>query len=308
VATPRCNHGLGIKQYTQVIFRGVSSPLGQRIAGVLLGIGLPLLSAGLIALIVNASEMISPILGFGITTIAISSCWATRSLRQAAEAVINPLSKGNLDDAREQLQHYVGRDTASLSAAEILRALLESVSENATDGVFAPLFYSLCGLFISPTWGVAAAFAYKSLSTLDSMVGYRTAPYTHLGWCSARLEDAATWLPCRLTVVTIAVISGHFLQVIRICQRDAPADPSPNSGWSECAYAAALGIQLGGLNYYQGKPSYKPLLGNNLEPITLNKLTIALNLTRYGFLIWLGAGLIGLAFRYHLHCGYHLFV
>lgn len=202
--------GWGIKHYTQMVFRWVSAPLGQRIAGILLGIGLPLISAGFAALLVDISQIISPALGFGVTTIAIASCWAARSLRQATEAVINPLSKGDLDEARAQLQQYVGRDTASLSTAEVLRALLESISENATDGVFAPLFYSLCGWLISPTWGVAAAFAYKGLSTLDSMVGYRTAPYTHLGWCSARLEDAATWLPCRLTVITIAMMSGHF--------------------------------------------------------------------------------------------------
>jgi len=295
--------GWGIEHYSQFVFRWFSSPQKQNIAGILLGIGFPLLSAVLSASFVIASGLLSPILGFGIAIILIASCWAARSLRDAAEDVVNPLGDGDIDTAREKLKHYVGRDTANLSEAGILRALLESISENATDGVFAPLFYSLLGLSISPAWGVALAFAYKCLSTLDSMVGYRTAPYTYLGRFSARLEDIATWLPCRLTVLTIAILSGHFQKVLRVCQRDAPADPSPNSGWSECAYAVALAVQLGGFNYYQGQPRYKPLLADDLEPITIDKVTLALRLTRHGFLLWLGLGWIGLTWRYHLHCG-----
>lgn len=295
--------GWCISYYTKVVFDWVSSPIGQYIAGACLGIGLPLGIVFLSMFIITVSKTLSLLLSFSIATVLMASCWAAKSLRSAAEEVIYLLENRGLDAARKQLKYYVGRDTTELSKTEILRALLESISENATDGVFAPLFYSLLGLFISPEWGVSAALAYKGLSTLDSMVGYRTSPYQHLGCVSARLEDVATWLPCRVTVLTIAIMSGSFKQVLTICQRDASTDPSPNSGWSECAYAAALNIQLGGLNYYQGEPKYKPLLGDCLESITTSKIEQALHLTRYGVLMWLSLGVGGLIFRYHIHCG-----
>ncbi len=110
--------------------------------------------------------------------------------------------------------------------------------------------------------------AYKAASTLDSMVGYREVPYTYLGWFSAKLEDGLTWLPCRLTVLTLSLLSGKPLHIWKICQRDAPQDPSPNSGWSECAYAAVLGVQVGGINHYRGIEKHKPLLGDVTHPIT----------------------------------------
>jgi adenosylcobinamide-phosphate synthase len=135
---------------------------------------------------------------------------------------------------------------------------------------------------------VGGAIAYKAASTLDSMVGYRDAPYTYIGWASARCDDVLTWLPCRLTVLTIALLSGRPGHVLRVCRRDAPQDPSPNAGWSECAYAAALGVQVGGLNLYRGLPKPKPLLGNPDHPITPAIIRRAMALTRTTFLLWLG--------------------
>jgi adenosylcobinamide-phosphate synthase len=123
------------------------------------------------------------------------------------------------------------------------------------------------------------------------MVGYRVEPYTDLGWFSAKLEDVLTWLPCRLTVITLALLSGKPKEVWRLCLRDATKDPSPNSGWSECAYAAILGVQLGGTNWYQGVAKDKPLLGDPVYPITPDKIYQALQLTRYCFLIWLGVAI-----------------
>jgi adenosylcobinamide-phosphate synthase len=119
------------------------------------------------------------------------------------------------------------------------------------------------------------------------MVGYRSPPYTYLGWFSARLEDCLTWLPCRLTVITLALLSGKPLHVWRICQRDAIKDSSPNSGWSECCYAAILGVQMGGTNWYRGIASYKPLLGDAIYAIAPTHIQKALQLTRYCFLLWL---------------------
>ena len=138
------------------------------------------------------------------------------------------------------------------------------------------------------------ALAYKAASTLDSMVGYQQEPFTDLGWFSAKFEDILTWIPCRLTVLTLAILSGKPILVLSICRRDAPQDPSPNSGWSECIYAAILGVQLGGKNTYQGVIKEKPLLGDPLNPITPQSIQKALNLTRICCLLWLGSGITGL--------------
>ena len=167
-----------------------------------------------------------------------------------------------------------------------MRALLETVAENAVDGVTAPLFYAIAGSF-SPFGAVPVTLAYKAASTLDSMVGYLREPYTDLGWFSAQLEDRLTWLPCRLTVLWLCLASARPLSVWRICRRDGIKDPSPNSGWSEAAYAAVLGVQLGGKNTYQGVVKEKPLLGDNKETISTEKIFLALRLTRYCFLTWL---------------------
>ena len=205
----------------------------------------------------------------------------------AVKDVSDAIAQEDLREARIRLSRYVGRDTENLSESEILRALLETVGENAVDGVTAPLFYAILGSFVPGLGLLPLALAYKAASTLDSMVGYRREPYTDLGWFSAQLEDRLTWLPCRLTVLTLSLFSRKPLQVLSICRRDGVKDPSPNSGWSEAVYAAILGVQLGGKNIYQGVVKEKPLLGDDLEPIAIDKLDRALNLTRYCFLSWL---------------------
>lgn len=266
--------------------------LGVGLAGLLIGGGGLLSWFGLQAL-----RQISPLFAWSAEVVLLASCFAGRSLRQAADDVLQPLNRSLADDspdvdlpeARKRLSMYVGRDTDALSAEEIRRAILETASENAVDGVFAPLFYAILGA----TWGLAAplALAYKAASTLDSMVGYKEAPYTDLGWFSARFEDGLTWLPCRISVLAIALLSSKPAHVLRLCRRDAPADPSPNAGWSECAYAAALGVRLGGANTYGGKLKMKPFLGNAERPITDMAIAQAYQLTRQGFLLGLGIGI-----------------
>ncbi len=279
-----------IGRITAGILRLKLSPLAERGLGVLLGAGI-ILSTGLAGWgLVALAQRLHPAIGLVVETILLASCFAGRSLRQAAEEVLVPLEADDIPTARNHLARYVGRDTDQLDRAEIQRAVLETVSENATDGVLAPLFYGLVGALL-PLGSVPLALAYKAASTLDSMVGYREAPYTYLGWFSARLEDGLTWLPCRLTVITIALLSGRPRWVLRLCRRDAPADPSPNAGWSECAYAAALGVQLGGPNTYRGLVKVKPLLGDAVQPITGDRIAQALALTRRAALLWLVLGL-----------------
>jgi len=295
--------GWGIQAYQTLVFRWLKAPWQQRLAGIGLGLGLPLLSGAIAGGTVWLLWQWRPGVGVLMAVVMTASCFAGRSLRDAVEDVLIPLHRNDLAEARRRLSQYVGRDTETLSASEVLRAVLETLSENATDGVLAPLFYSLVGSAIAPPLGVGAAIAYKALSTLDSMIGYQTPPYVDLGWFSARSEDVATWLPCRLTVLTIALLSGHPHRVLRLCHRDARADPSPNAGWSECAYAAALGVQLGGINTYRGQIRPKPLLGDPLRPIDVPMIRQGLRFTRWACLLWLVIGLIGLSFRYGLNCG-----
>lgn len=270
----------------------------QRLAGIVLAFIL-IIGSGLSGwLIITIAKSLHPLLGMTVESILLASCFAFHSLRNAAVDVIQPLTTEQLETARQILTNYVGRDTQNLSAVEVVRAVLETVTENAIDGVMAPLFYAIIGALVPLLGPVPLALAYKASSTLDSMVGYKEAPYTYIGWFSARLEDSLTWFPCRLTVITLGLLSGKPVHVWRICRRDAVQDPSPNSGWSECAYAAILGVQMGGTNWYRGVAKHKPLLGDSINPITPSSIDKALQLTRYSFLLWLVIGLLIIYIRH----------
>ncbi len=280
--------GWWIDRFVQIVLKYCLSPNSRRWAGVVLCWVTILGTGGITWLLIYLCQWVHPWLGVGVESIALASCFAGRSLRQAAVDVLAAVATEDLDAARSKLRMYVGRDTDRLNIADIYRAIFETISENAIDGVMAPLFYAILGSFIPIIGATPLAMAYKAASTLDSMVGYRREPYADLGWCSAKSEDLLTWFPCRLAVLTLSLISGKPFTVWRLCWRDARRDPSPNSGWSECAYAAAVGVQVGGINYYRGQVQEKPLLGDNLQPITPMIIQQGLQLTRDSFLIWIG--------------------
>ena len=194
----------------------------------------------------------------------IWSLLACRDLDVEAGRVVHALGQNNPRQARQWLSWIVGRDTATLDEPEILRATFETVAENLSDGVVAPLFWLAIG-------GPAGMAAYKAINTLDSMVGHRNERYSEFGWASARLDDAANVIPARLTAVLIwiaALLPGfHARRSFQVTLRDGGSQPSPNSGYPEAAVAGALGVQLGGLNFYQGKPQPKALLGDSVVPL-----------------------------------------
>ena len=233
----------------------------------------------------------SSLAGIIIESILLASCFAGRSLRLAAIDVFIPLNNNKIDLARIKLSQYVGRETRNLSKKEIWRTILETIAENSIDGVMAPLFYAIVGALCPYINSLAFALAYKASSTLDSTIGYKKEPFTDIGWFSANLEDILTWIPCRLGVLTLAILSGRPYYVLSICNRDGDKDLSPNSGWSESIYAAVLEIQLGGKNIYNGIVKEKPLLGEPIKPVTFNALKKALVLTRVCSLLWLGLGI-----------------
>ncbi len=191
----------------------------------------------------------------------VALAWTTlamRSLIDAANGVIDALERDDIAAARTRLAMIVGRDTDSLDEAEIARAVIETVAESLCDGVVAPMFYLALG-------GVPLAMAYKAVNTLDSMIGHREFPYLYFGRVAARLDDIANFLPARLTAAAIAGAAALTRNDAReswtVFRRDGSKHPSPNAGQSEAAMAGALGVRLGGMNYYDGKPSAKPALG-----------------------------------------------
>jgi len=195
----------------------------------------------------------------------IYSLLACRDLDVEASLVIRALERDDIGDARRKLSRIVGRDTDALNEAEILRALFETIAENLSDGVIAPLFY----LAIS---GPACMAAYKALNTLDSMVGHRNVRYREFGWASARLDDVANFIPARVTAALICIAAAllpglNGRRAFRIALRDGATQPSPNAGYPEAAFAGAFGVRLGGLNFYEGVASRKPFLGDALVPL-----------------------------------------
>ena len=189
----------------------------------------------------------------------IYSLVAIRDLDRHAVRVVEALRLEDLAAARERLSWIVGRDTAGLGETDILRATVETVAENLSDGIVAPLFYLALG-------GPAAMAAYKAVNTLDSMVGYRDERYSDFGWFSARADDVINWIPARLTAVLVWIVSllpGYsFSGAVRFTWRDGASQPSPNSGYPEAAAAGALGVRLGGENSYRGVVSRKAFLGD----------------------------------------------
>ena len=219
------------------------------------------------------------------------------------------LEPGPLEPARQRLAWFVGRDTAGLDRAGILRAAAESASENAVDGLFGPLFWMLVGaalllaghgpagiLGLAGPGPLALAWAYKASSTLDSMLGYRRGRLLWLGTAGARLDDLLTWLPCRLVALGLPLAAGQPGQswrLFRAALADGAADPSPNAGVSQAAYAHAVGVQLGGANRYGGQWRQKPLLAQGQPPADRRAILTILALSRRLEALWLAAALGG---------------
>lgn len=212
--------------------------------------------------IVEGCFFVNPLFGMIIIAILASLTLATGSLYKESKAVIDALTRGNMEEARKNLSMIVGRDTDNLYEAEILRAVIETVSENLSDGIVAPMFYLTIG-------GLPLAMAYKAVNTLDSMVGYKNARYSDIGCFSAKMDDVLNWIPARITGLIIIIASFilrfNWRDSWRIMRRDGRNHSSPNSGIPEAAVAGSLGIQLGGNISYFGKVTHKPTIGDRLR-------------------------------------------
>jgi adenosylcobinamide-phosphate synthase len=195
------------------------------------------------------------------TAAATAVCVAGRMLGDTALGVAVHLDAGDLDRARAALPALVGRDPATLDAAGIARAVIESVAENTVDAVVAPALWAAA-------LGAPGAGVHKAASTLDSMVGHRSPRYRRFGWAAARLDDSMAWVPARTTVLLVAAVRPRRARaVVTAVRRDAFAHPSPNAGVAEAAFAGALGLRLGGEVRYGDRIEHRPTLGDGRPPV-----------------------------------------
>ena len=261
------------------------TPEGLRMAGGFLAVG-TVLPAGLVCWgTLLLADGIHPLAGLLLEAWICCQCLAARSLGREAQNVLSALKYRGLLAARQAVARIVGRDTQNLDEAGVIRAAVETVAENTSDGVVAPLFWLMVG-------GAPLGLCYKAVNTLDSMVGYRNERYLDFGRCSARLDDLVNWIPARLSALFM-ILAAFLLgqdgkRAAAVWRRDRRKHPSPNSAQTESACAGALGVQLAGPSYYGGILHQKPTLGAPCRPIQPEDIRLAVRL------MW-GTALLALA-------------
>lgn len=237
----------------------------QRLAGVTAVLIIVGGTAATAVMALSLAYRIHPWLGDAVSILILYTVFATRDLANHAFPVYRALQAHDLPTARRLVARIVGRDTAVLDEPGIIRAAVESVAENTVDGITAPLFFAALG-------GPVAGLTYKAISTLDSTFGYKNERYLHFGWAAARLDDAAAWAPARLTLPIFAIASaisgGRPLSAWRLGLRDGRKHASPNSGFAEASVAGALGVQLGGPLFRQGRRVDLPSIGEPIESLS----------------------------------------
>ncbi len=267
--------GAYISSFEKQARKLAKSELGIKAAGVLLLISTAGLSYLFTWFVLRLAGRINPYLYHAVNILLMYTCIAARCLSNEGGRIYQSLKAGDLEKSRKQLSMIVGRDTDNLDESGITRGAVETVAENTSDGVIAPLFYMFIG-------GAPLAMAYKAVNTMDSMVGYKNERYLHFGWAAARFDDAANYIPARLTGILIVLASMllglDYKNSLHILRRDSRNHSSPNSGFPEAAAAGALGVQLGGTNYYFGKPVVKPTIGDTMRTLDRNDIKSVIRL------------------------------
>ena len=210
-----------------------------------------------------------------VQAVFLSFMISPRNLAEAGREIRDYLLDGNLEMARFKVGWIVGRDTDNLTEGEATRATVETISENIVDGIISPLFYFFIG-------GLPLAVAYRAANTMDSMIGYKNDKYLFFGRAAALADDVWNYIPARLTglmLVAAAFLLGlDWRGAWKIMRRDAAKHPSPNGGWTESTVAGALGVRLGGLNYYFGKPSFRTYMGDPVHALEANHISLAIRM------------------------------
>ena len=240
------------------------TPQGELLGGAVVAFTLPVGTFLLTSLVCLGAAKLSPWLGLAVQMFWCGQALAAKGLAQESTNVYRALIKPDLPAARKAVSRIVGRDTQNLTLEGVTKAAVETVAENASDGVIAPLLYMLLG-------GAPLALTYKAINTMDSMLGYKNEKYLYFGRAAAKLDDAANYLPSRLAGLlwcAAAALTGNSPKgAWRIWRRDRRNHASPNSAQTESACAGALGVQLAGPAYYFGEYYAKPTIGDPLRPI-----------------------------------------
>lgn len=269
--------------------RGSKSRRIERIKGMMLTLVVVGISTCIAHLLLELSKRIGPFLGNAVWIYLGYSTLSIKDLRVKAKAVLKEIKKESILGSRTQLSKIVGRDTQHLNKDQVITATIESIAESTNDGIVAPLFYLILG-------GPVLAIAYKSINTLDSMVGYRNEKYLHFGWFSARLDDLFNFIPARITGLLMSLSSGiigrNFKDSLQIMLRDGKKCFSPNSGISEAAMAGALGLRLGGACSYQGVLFTKQYLGDEKRTIQPSFINEALMISFITSILMVSIGVV----------------
>ena len=240
------------------------TPQGELLGGAIVAFCLPVGTFLLTGLVCRRAARLHPLLGLAVQMFWCGQALAARGLVQESTNVYKELKKPDLPGARKAVSRIVGRDTAELTAEGVTKAAVETVAENASDGVIAPLLYMLIG-------GAPLALTYKAINTMDSMLGYKNEKYLYFGRVPAKLDDVANYIPSRLAGllwVAAAALTGNSARgAWKIWRRDRRRHASPNSAQTESACAGALGVQLAGPAYYFGQYYPKLTIGDALRPI-----------------------------------------
>ena len=271
------------------------TPAGERLAGALLALLIPAAFGGGSWLLLEGLRGLSPCLAWPVEVWFTYQLLAARALQKESMAVCPPLAAGDLAGAREAVSRIVGRDTQRLDEAGVVKAAVETVAENTSDGVTAPLLFLALG-------GLPLGMVYKAVNTMDSMVGYRNERYRWFGTAAARLDDVLNWIPARLSGLMMCLAAALLpgcsgRRALRVFFRDRRKHSSPNSAHTEAACAGALQLQLAGPNYYFGQLVDKPTIGDDQRPVE------ALDILRAGRILYATA-----FFALLLFCGVPLLI
>jgi len=273
--------------FLDTVLRGNSPARVERLKGAVAAIIVILISVLSAYVCIEGARRINPILGYIVWVYVAYTTLATRDLCDKASAVLSALRKGSLNDARRELSKIVSRKTSSLDEEKVVISTVESIAENTSDGVIAPLFYLILG-------GPVMAIAYKSINTLDSMIGYKNEKYIYFGWFSARLDDVANFIPARISGLLVtaaaAISGGGFQAAFKTMRRDGRKHASPNSGVPEAAMAGALGVRFGGTWEYDGKEADKPYIGEQVRPVKASMIGEAMRLSVIASLLMVTIG------------------
>ena len=245
------------------------TPSGERAAGAILWGAVVIVSTAVPALLLWLSGLVSPWLRLALESVMCWQILAVKSLRDESMKVYDALESGDLAASRHAVSMIVGRDTQALSEIGVTKAAVETVAENSSDGIIAPMLYMAIG-------GIPLMFLYKGINTMDSMLGYKNDKYLYFGRCAARLDDVANYIPARISgwlmALSTVFVGMDTQNAVKIYRRDRRNHASPNSAQTEAAMAGALDVQLAGNAYYFGKLYEKPTIGDPIRPVEIEDI------------------------------------